>query len=463
MKGSLRPVATPLLPVAISLAAGIVVGCWPGTGAVVAALLLTVIVGWLLRRHALAQGLCGLLAVFMAGMLLSPDDGQGVPDGQWTEAVVASAPVEKPKTMMAELLLTATGERRRCYIWKEEGSRQLRLGDNLLVRISEHQFVRHGDWRRGGNGWSTISSWQRVRIKALALRSHLLQRLKINGDDEEAEALIAAMVLGDKSALTPQQRNRFSVTGASHVLALSGLHLSIIYLLLTRLMLGRRRFWLSQVVVVLTIWAYALLTGLPTSLVRAATMISVYSLFQVGGRSHAPLGVLSFTAIIMLVVDSSALYDVGFQLSFMAMLAILLFVPLMESLWSGRWMMEHRVMRWMTSMLTVTVAAQIGTAPLVAYYFGRFSTWFLLTNLVVLPLTMLILYAALAALLWPALTVVATALVRVMSGALDMIATWPLASVEGLHPSVLQVALCYVAAGAFYVLLTYSRASARCR
>ncbi len=463
MKGPLRPLATPLLPVAISLAAGIVLGCWPDTGAVVAALLLAVAMGWLLRRHPLAQGVCCLATVFMAGMLLSPSDGQGVADGQWTEAVVASAPAEKPKTMMAELLLTPTGERRRCYIWKDERSQQLRLGDNLLVRISDSQFVRSGDWRRGGDGWNTISSWQRARIKALALRSHLLQRLKVNGDDEEAEALIAAMVLGDKSALTAQQRNRFSVTGASHVLALSGLHLSIVYLLLTRLMMGRRRFWLSQVVVVLAIWGYTLLTGLPTSLIRAATMITVYSLFQLGGRSHAPLGVLSFTAIAMMVADSGSLYDVGFQLSFMAMLGILLFVPLMESLWSGRWLMEHRVLRWLVSLLIVSVAAQIGTAPLVAYHFGRFSTWFLLTNLVVLPLTMLIVYAALAALLLPALTVVAVTLVRVMSGALDTIAKWPLASVEGLHPSVLQVALCYVAAGALYVLLTYSRASARYR
>lgn len=421
MRNPLRPINTPLLPVVI------------------------------------------LLVVVIAIIRMMGPDERRVPDGQWTEAVVASVPADKPKTLQLFLLLTETGERRRCYIWKDEQSRQLRAGDNLLVCISDGQFVRYDDWRRGGDGWNNIGHLQRLRIKALMLRERLLSRLRVNDDDDEAQALIAAMVLGDKSALTPELRNRYSITGASHVLALSGLHLSIIYLLLTRLTLGRRRSWLIQIVVLTAVWTYALLTGLPTSLIRAATMITVYGLFSLGGRRRASLNILCFTAIIMLLADSSALFDVGFQLSFMAMLGILLFTPLMESWMSARWMMEHRILSWVLSLLMVSVAAQMGTAPLVAYYFGRFSTWFLVTNLIVIPLTTLLLYAALASFILPVIGGVAVTIAHVMNKALDTMTTWPLASIEGLHPSVLQVAMCYVVVAAVYVLLTYSQANARYR
>ena len=421
MRNPLRPINTPLLPVAILL-----------------------------------------VVVIVVIKVIGPDD-QRVPDGQWTEAVVASVPADKPKTLQAFLLLTETGERRRCYIWKDERSQQLKAGDNLMVCISDGQFVRWDGWQRGGDGWDNISHLQRLRIKALVLRERLLQRIRMNVDDDEAQALIAAMVLGDKSSLTKQEYDRFATTGASHVLALSGLHLSIIYLLLTRLTLGRRRSWLIQILVLTAVWTYALLTGLPTSLVRAATMITVYGLFSLGGRRRASLNVLCFTAIIMLLFDSSALFDVGFQLSFMAMLGILLFVPLMESWISARWMMEHRILSWVLSLLMVSVAAQMGTAPLVAYYFGRFSTWFLVTNIIVIPLTTLLLYAALASFILPVIGSVAVAVAHVMNKALDNMTTWPLASIEGLHPSVLQVAMCYVVVAAVYVLLTYNRASARYR
>ncbi|MBO7109927.1 MAG: ComEC/Rec2 family competence protein [Prevotella sp.] len=421
MRNPLRPINTPLLPVVI------------------------------------------LLVVVIAIIRMMGPDERRVPDGQWTEAVVASVPADKPKTLQLFLLLTETGERRRCYIWKDEHSQQLRAGDDLMVCISDGQFVRYDGWRRGGDGRNNIGHLQRLRIKALMLRERLLSRLRVNDDDDEAQALIAAMVLGDKSALTPELRNRYSITGASHVLALSGLHLSIIYLLLTRLTLGRRRSWLIQIVVLTAVWTYALLTGLPTSLIRAATMITVYGLFSLGGRRRASLNILCFTAIIMLLADSSALFDVGFQLSFMAMLGILLFTPLMESWMSARWMMEHRILSWVLSLLMVSVAAQMGTAPLVAYYFGRFSTWFLVTNLIVIPLTTLLLYAALASFILPVIGGVAVTIAHVMNKALDTMTTWPLASIEGLHPSVLQVAMCYVVVAAVYVLLTYSQANARYR
>ena len=434
----------PLLPLAVALAAGIALGtalpAFPSAVLLAVAVVLTLLAG----RWPLVQsvGLC--VCVLLLGMLIAPGEEERLPDGVWTEAVVASTPSERPKTLMTELLLPATGEQRRCYIWKDERSRQIAVGQALTVCLRDGQFIARDGWHLGGDGFNQLSHWQRLRIKAMKIRGVLAERLHLLDSNDQAEAVLAAMVLGDKSALTREQRDTYSVSGASHVLALSGLHLSIIYLLLTRLTLGRRRFWLMQVLMVLAIWAFALLTGLSTSIVRAAVMLTIYALFTLGKRHHAPLGVLSFTAIVMLLISPRSLFDVGFQLSFAAMLGILLLTPLFERWVSPAWMMSHRPVKWLYGLVAVSIAAQIGTAPLVAYYFGRFSTWFLLTNIVVLPLAALILYAALTALVFPTLVGIGLWLTRAMNTILGWIQSLPFSSIDGLHPTMLQVTMYYV-------------------
>ena len=444
----------PLLIPALCLAIGIALGDHIPHGVPMLPVLLTAIAVTLLAgRWPLVQSLGVSLCFTLLGMTIASKDGERLADGVWTEAVVASPPTEKPKTMMTDLLLPSTGERRRCFIWKDERSQGLDVGDNLLVCIRDSQFISRDSWHRGGDGFSHLSNIQRLRLRALQWRSTLVQRIISPDDDSDAQAVLAAMVLGDKSALSKELRTTYSATGASHILALSGLHLGIIYLLLTRLTLGRRRMWLTQVPVVLGIWAFALITGLSTSVVRAAMMISLYAVFSLGGRRQSPLGVLSFTAIIMLLFNSDSLYDIGFQLSFMAMLGILVFVPLFERMVSIRWLMEHRVVKWLMAMMTMSVAAQLTTAPLVAYHFGRFSTYFLLTNLLAIPIATLILYVAVATLIVPAIAGVLGWLAGVLNAVLGWVSGLPLASIEGLHPSLLQVAMMYLLEAVFFLIL----------
>ena len=444
----------PLLIPALCLAIGIALGDHIPHGVPMLPVLLAAIAVTLLAgRWPLVQSLGVSLCFTLLGMTIASKDDERLADGVWTEAVVASPLTEKPKTMMADLLLPSTGERRRCFIWKDERSQGLDVGDNLLVCIRDSQFISRDSWHRGGDGFSHLSNIQRLRLRALQWRSTLVQRIISPDDDSDAQAVLAAMVLGDKSELSKELRATYSATGASHILALSGLHLGIIYLLLTRLTLGRRRLWLTQVPVVLGIWAFALITGLSTSVVRAAMMISLYAVFSLGGRRQSPLGVLSFTAIIMLLFNSDSLYDIGFQLSFMAMLGILVFVPLFERMVSIRWLMEHRVVKWLMAMMTMSVAAQLTTAPLVAYHFGRFSTYFLLTNLLAIPIATLILYVAVATLIVPAVAGVLGWLAGVLNAVLGWVSGLPLASIEGLHPSLLQVAMMYLLEAVFFLIL----------
>lgn len=302
-------------------------------------------------------------------------------------------------------------------------------------------------------GEGEASRIERTQQYFLHQRSLLLERLETAGLLDDRYAVVAAMALGDRSALTKELKETYSKTGASHVLALSGLHLGIIYALLSMLVVGRRWQMITQVATVLSIWAFVFLTGMSASVVRSAVMLTVYALLALGHRQKMSVNTLAFTAIVMLLVTPKALFDVGFQMSFMAVFSILLFVPLFYRPFSAEYLMTHRAVSWLWGMVAVSVAAQIGVAPLIAYYFGRFSCYFLLTNFIVIPAATLILYLALGTLLIPSLGVVLASMVGLLNTTLLYIATIPGATIEGLHPSVgLTVAIYGVLLAAYYLL-----------
>ena len=192
------------------------------------------------------------------------------------------------------------------------------------------------------------------------------------------------------------------------------------------------------VLTLVAVWCYVVLVGMGPSVVRAATMISIYGMVSLLNRNHLSVNTLAFAAIVMLVAHPRTLWDVGFQLSFMAVLSIIALTP-------------NRRLPLGVSMLWVTIAAQIGTAPLVMYYFGRFSCYFLLTNCLVVPCTTCLLYGAVA--LWAATPIsavqhtMATGLVW-MAGLMDRGVAWiaslPGASIDNIWLSTTQVVAIYV-------------------
>lgn len=450
-------IQAPLLKLCVCLMAGIAIAHHAQLSvSVVPLLLATLLLAWWTRRRPVVQGILICTLFFEMGMLAEQNKGRRLTptvEVGLTDAVVMSEPAEKPKTLMMDLVLPTLGETRRCYIWKDSLSRQLTLGDALLVELHDGHFVRRDGWQRGGNGLSRLSRIQKVRLKALTLRHHLLSRYRQLNISDEQYAVLAAMTLGDKSALTNELRQTYSVTGTSHILALSGLHLGIIYFLMASLMGRRRRSWLPQTVLVLSIWAYAFLTGLSPGVVRSATMLTVYTIFAIGGRSKMSLNVLCFTAIVMLLVNARSLFDVSFQLSFASVFAILLFLPLFDGFLAPDFRFRHPVLGKLWSLGTVSVAAQIGTAPLTAYYFGSFPTYFLLTNYIAIPMATIILYGALIALLLPPVAILLVWAVKILNCVLDLLARLPMAAIDDLRPTILQVALSYVVVACFYLLL----------
>ena len=485
--------SAPLLMPAVALVGGIVAGqyvepstCW----LLFFGLFLTAIA---LYRFSRSQSVMLLLTVAALGAVRSSTVRQQHEQVTWPdatvsyEAVVVSEPVAKPKTTAVDMIIVGDGRKVKAYIARDSASSRLAIGQRLQLcshierNHDWHQgtfdyrrylevhgfagqtFVRQGDWQRLTDSWEGLPVWQRLRLHFLCYRHSLLERYRAMGIDDEAYAVVAAMTLGDKSAMSRELRDVYAVSGASHVLALSGLHLGIIYMLLSLLVVGRRWRFVTQLSAVAGIWAFALLVGLPSSVVRAAVMISVYALLSLVHRGRPSLNALSLAALVILIVSPYSLYDVGFQLSFAAMLAIVTIQPLLEGMVSREWLFDHSVLRWLWGLATISVAAQVGTAPLVAYYFGRFSTYFLLTNFVVIPATTLILYLALAALITIHYTIFfSEALLMVvgwLNSALTLIAVrLPCRSIEGLRPSMLQTAMVYVIIISLYqIIIRYDK------
>ena len=299
----------------------------------------------------------------------------------------------------------------------------------------------------------SVSRIDRSKQFFLNQRSKLLERFADGGVDGDAYAVVAAMSLGDKSALTRDLKDTYSVSGASHVLALSGLHLGIIYMLLSVLLPRRRWPALSQLLIILFIWAFVFLVGMSVSVVRSAIMLTVYGLLSIGNRDKMSINALAFTAIVMLMWNPAWLFDVGFQMSFLAVFAILLFVPLFDDVFSAEYLMAHRWIKRIWGLVVVSCSAQLGVAPLIAFYFGRFSTYFLLTNFIVIPAAMAILWLSLVVLLFPSLAYILLYIVQCLNTILSRITALPGASIDNLHPSVLQVMLIYVLIFCSYLLI----------
>ena len=436
MKNNLL-VKAPLLRLAVSMMVGIVLGTYVPVGIPLWPVFVGILlVALLLEKYENLQSMAIILAFVMLGWALVKGQWEKVrvdwPEGEVVyEAVVLTDPVEKAKTMAVDILLTGSGHKLKCYLHKDDRSRSLSIGDGLKVQshIKPNSTWRQGrfDYRRylevhGYTGQTFVASWkwqkvevslkglsriERTRLFMLKQRSLLLHRLSPEEDTSlespfyNAYAVVAAMALGDKSALSRELKETYAVTGASHVLALSGLHLSIIYMLLSLLVVNRRWQMFSQVFIVVNIWVFVFLVGMSVTVVRAAVMVSVYALLSLGHRDKMSVNSLAFTAIVMLIVKPVSLFDAGFQMSFAAVFAILVLVPLFDRVFPEGFLMSHRVVKWLWALVVVSLAAQIGTAPLVWYHFGRIPLWSVLTNVVVVPAAGLIVCLAGLTLLFP--------------------------------------------------------------
>lgn len=204
-------------------------------------------------------------------------------------------------------------------------------------------------------------------------------------EDVYVQQVARALLLGEKRTMDRELSAAYAAAGAMHVLAVSGLHVGLVYgfffFLLPPERVPKRWRFLYVVAVVALIWLYAGLTGGSASVQRAALMFSLMALSKVGRRPQKGVHAVFLSALLLLAWQPSLLFSLGFQLSYAAVLGILYVQPLLTRLWPA----PPALLRPVWELTCVSVAAQIGTYPLTAAYFHVFPTYFLLTNLIVIP------------------------------------------------------------------------------
>lgn len=237
-------------------------------------------------------------------------------------------------------------------------------------------------------------SWSKQ--KAIDWRNFLLKRYQEFGIQGEELAILSALTLGKKESLTPQLKSAYSSAGAMHVLAVSGLHVGIIFLVLKFLFGWLDKYKMGKIIkailLLLSVWFYAFITGLSPSVIRAATMFSFMIVALSFKRTSNIYNTLALSAFAILIYQPFMLLEVGFQLSYLAVIGIIYLHPYLYSLFTFKpWLIDQA---W--SITCVSLSAQLVTAPLGILYFHQFPTYFLFSNLIVIPAAFIIMGVSIA-------------------------------------------------------------------
>lgn len=261
---------------------------------------------------------------------------------------------------------------------------------SLLLSFS---IQRTAYWQ-GGRGESGTSFLMEF---AGGKQGYLLKPFDRLNLSKEEKSVLATITLGYRKDMSRDVRKRFSLTGVAHLLAVSGFHVAVVcgFLSLLFSFLPKSPFyrWLKYLLTLCLLWCFVVITGLAPSAVRAGLMLTLYLSGRVLRRTTDGYNTLAAAAFCMLAFNPLYLFDVGFQLSYLAVLSILFLQPRLQDLI----MVRNPIVAIPWGWITVTLAAQAGTTLLCLYYFGQFSLVFLCTNL---PLTFLATFLIPAGLIW---------------------------------------------------------------
>ena len=214
------------------------------------------------------------------------------------------------------------------------------------------------------------------------LRDRLISRFESVGLKGSQLAILSAITLGEKGLLDNEVKEIFTAAGVSHILVVSGMHVGFLFLLIMWLMrrISKRRRWFVVICGLVVLWGYALLVGLAPSVVRATFMFSMILLFKILGEKYRVKHALCLSATILILINPNQLFNVGFQLSYLAVCGIVYFYPLLYKRIKN---LKSSLLKWVLQAIAVTISAQIFTLPIVLYNFHQFPVYFILSNLFV--------------------------------------------------------------------------------
>ncbi|MEC5164992.1 competence protein ComEC [Flavobacterium sp. PL11] len=218
------------------------------------------------------------------------------------------------------------------------------------------------------------------------LRSRIIRNLEQNNFNRTELHVAVALIMGQQQEISPDIIRDYQYAGAVHILSVSGLHIGFILLFVTFLLKPipntKRGSILKLIIIILSLSIFGIIAGLAPSVVRSVTMFSFVAIGLHLRRSVNIYHTLLVSILLILLVEPSFLFDVGFQLSYMALFFIVWLQPLLKSLWEQK----NKFSTYFWDILTVSFAAQIGTLPLSIYYFHQFPGLFFITNLLIIPI-----------------------------------------------------------------------------
>lgn len=334
-------------------------------------------------------------------------------------AEVCQKPSEKAKTFQTILLIhnktLAKPEKVTAYFSKENFDLSITTGDQLVILATpqeirnagnpfeiDYQSIMHqrGIWFSvylpEGTYLKTGNHSSRFNYLAEQMRDKLIAMLTKAIPEREERSVVSALTLGYRSEIDQNTLDYFASTGAMHVLSVSGLHVALIYFilgfLLSFLKRGKAGSVVFYIVMISFLWIYAFITGFSPAVQRATVM---FSFVIIGDSIRRPVNIynsLTASALFLMLLNPDVIFDIGFQLSYLAIFGIVLIQPVINNLFE----VTNPILKWTWSLLTVSVAAQITTFPLSIFYFNQFPNLFWLSSFVVIPVTTFIIWLTLA-------------------------------------------------------------------
>ncbi|MDO9373258.1 MAG: ComEC/Rec2 family competence protein [Ferruginibacter sp.] len=437
--------------------------------------------------HAFRGLLVNLVLVIVAMLLTWQKDirhrdtwfGNRYRDSAYLVVRINEALVEKPKSYKAEAVVEAVIADRKVvnctgkillYFSKDSLPLRINYGDVILIskpsqriknsgnpgafnyeRYAGFQQIFHNVFLKQGN-WKSmkINHANPIGEFLISTRKKILDILqtKIEGKDEQGIA--QALLIGYTNDLDKDLVQAYSNTGVVHIIAISGMHLGLIYVLLVwifkRLPLVRRSKALQVLLILACLWTFSLLTGASASVVRAAVMFTFICIGSAVDKKSSIYNSLAASAFVMLCYNPFFLWDVGFQLSYLAVVGIIVFQkPIYNWFYFSTKLLDGA---W--KLAAISLAAQVLTFPVCIFYFHQFPNLFLLTNLFAVPLSSLILYGEIALVCLASVPFLGdligksvALLLSVMNGTITWFNKFPFAVWDGIPSSPVSTGLLY--------------------
>lgn len=272
------------------------------------------------------------------------------------------------------------------------------------------------------NESGTISTIVKKSEEYKMVASKYIEQVCNMQEEGEELGIIKALLIGDKSDLNYSIKQSFKNIGAAHTLALSGLHVGIIWafisLLLSPLSLWNSGKKIRLFLTILILAIYSFIAGMSSSVVRASIMISILQINSVLGRKNNSFEALIFAAFIIILISPHSLKSAGFQLSFLAVLGIIIITPTINKIsHKVEQLLKNKIAKGMIHLLiqsiSISIACQIFTLPIILLYFNYFPQHFIIANIAVIPLTTIVLYCSFVTIITSPLPILGKAMIAV--------------------------------------------------